>query len=235
MLLQILTTEFTDSGHSLANVALPKSAVPNPMPLFVIFTAMLVYAASASEVRRTSPHAPRSTWNRPRQHPQEEKWGTRRSAIIDHHMELTEGLQRAPDLIFWPEAAFPAVLPPEITDRGAQGLDRPSHGRRPHDGVIPEDWPPKDSIRSALQQRGAGGAGRGVEAATTRSPAPVGGTYLSRHFPFIGDIVPAMSSFTWGSGFHLMAVDGKKFGVTICYEDLFPDLLTKHDRARTSW
>jgi apolipoprotein N-acyltransferase len=170
--------------------------------------------------------------------PQEEKWVSEKiEEIIARHVALTDRVQASsPDLIFWPEAAFPAVLPPEVTRiRELQAVTSPLlMGVVRYDGVIPEDWPPKetDSFRlynSAVLLKPEGE----IDDRYDKVHLVPMGEYVpfQEAVPFLHHVVPSMSSFTSGRGFHLMSVDSRKFGVTICYEDLFPAISRVFTRA----
>lgn len=163
--------------------------------------------------------------------PQEEKWLKEKiEEIIARHVAWTKkAAEAAPDLIFWPEAAFPAVLPPEVTGI-AELKDLKTDllmGVVRYDGVIPEIWPPKegDSFRlynSAVLLKPEGE----IEDRYDKVHLVPIGEYIPFEgwLPFLHEIVDAMGTFTSGDGFRLLGLEGKRFGVTICYEDLFPEI-----------
>ncbi|HSA59838.1 MAG TPA: apolipoprotein N-acyltransferase [bacterium] len=170
--------------------------------------------------------------------PQEEKWLSEKiEAIIARHVALTEKLlQSSPELIFWPEAAFPAVLPPEVTRiQELEGVTAPLlMGVVRYDGVIPEDWPPKETdsfklYNSAVLLKPEGE----IDDRYDKVHLVPMGEYVpyQKLLPFLHGVAEDMSSFTVGRGFHLMDVEGRKFGVTICYEDLFPEISRTFTRA----
>lgn len=170
--------------------------------------------------------------------PQEEKWVSEKiEEIIARHVALTDKVQReSPDLIFWPEAAFPAVLPPEVTRiRELEAVTSPLlMGVVRYDGVIPDDWPPKDTDSFRLHNSAVLLKPEGeIDDRYDKVHLVPMGEYVpyQKFFPFLHGVAEDMSSFTPGRGFHLMGVEGRKFGVTICYEDLFPEISRTFTRA----
>lgn len=170
--------------------------------------------------------------------PQEEKWIEEKvDDIIDRHVALSLEAQKAesdlPDLIVWPEAAYPAVIPPEW-----EGIEILKSIKIPllmgavtYHGELPEEWPPDPKNPSFSLYNGA------VLIGSDGSPGSLDAWYFKNHlvpmgeyvpggslFSFLQQVVPSWSSFTPGKGLHLLSVGEKSFGVTICYEDLFPEI-----------
>ncbi|MBI4196580.1 MAG: apolipoprotein N-acyltransferase [Deltaproteobacteria bacterium] len=164
--------------------------------------------------------------------PQEEKWLTTEiEEIVFDHVGLTkeaEGKYPA-DLILWPEASYPAVIPPgfgqiKVIDQFKSPL---LMGAVTYQGGIPEEWPPteKDNFRlhnSALLIE-PGGFLRGEYHKNHLVPV---GEYvpMKKALFFLSKIVPGYADFSSGGSFHLLETSGMKMGVTICYEDLFPEI-----------
>lgn len=163
--------------------------------------------------------------------PQEEKWQEEKvEEIINRHVEWTsKASSSSPDLVIWPEAAFPAVLPPELKSIGdledvktdlLMGVVR-------YDGTMPETWPADDSstfrlFNSAVLLKPMGE----IEDRYDKVHLVPVGEYVpfAGWLPFLREIVESMGTFTEGKGHHLLNLKGKKFGTTICYEDLFPEI-----------
>lgn len=55
---------------------------------------------------------------------------------------------------------------------------------------------------------------------------------LRRLFPFIGKLVAGVGDFRPGKGFDPLVSDGRRFGVLICYEVIFPEAATAYKRNR---
>lgn len=167
--------------------------------------------------------------------PQEEKWVSEKiEEIIAHHVAMTAKVQEGADLLFWPEAAFPAVMPPEVTGiRELKGLKAPLlMGIVRYEGTLPEEGSSLKNtfwlFNSAILLKPEGE----IEDRYDKVHLVPMGEYvpLEEIVSFLGPLVPSMSSFTPGRGFHLLEIDGKKFGVTICYEDLFPEIARSFTR-----
>lgn len=163
--------------------------------------------------------------------PQEEKWLEEKiEEIIARHLVLTEESEKgSPDLVIWPEAAFPAVIPPGILQvEELKGVKTPLlMGVVTYEGVIPEHWPPKREDHFSLHNSAVLLEPGGFIADRYHKVhlVPMGEYVpLENVFSFMGRIVPAMSSFSPGEGWYLMNLENYKFGVTICYEDLFPEI-----------
>ncbi len=166
--------------------------------------------------------------------PQDEKWiDEKMPEIIQKHRELTDRAEEAsPNLIVWPEAAFPAVIPPDIVKIEEIGeVKKPIlMGAVSYDGVIPEDWPPPlpekpgdFALHNSAFLIEPGGFIADHYHKVHLVPM---GEYvpLARVFFFLSKVAPSVSSFTAGKEFNVMTAAGTKFGVTICYEDLFSEI-----------
>ena len=163
--------------------------------------------------------------------PQEEKWLEEKiEEIIARHLVLSGEVEN-PDLIVWPEAAYPAVVPPEIIRIDFfKDLKVPLlAGVVSYEGRIPLAWPPDPDDKSFALYNSAflfepGGyiAGRYHK----NHLVPMGEYVpLGRFLFFLNRIVPSISSFTPGKELNLLTVsEDINFGVTICYEDLFPGI-----------
>lgn len=182
--------------------------------------------------------------------PQEEKWLEEKiEEIIARHLVLSEEAEN-PDLIVWPEAAYPAVVPPEIIQIDFfKDLKVPLlAGVVSYEGRIPLAWPPDPDEKSFALYNSAflfepGGyiAGRYHK----NHLVPMGEYVpLGRFLFFLNRIVPSISSFTPGKELNLLTLTPdpspasgrgelpqagdtmrvRAFGVTICYEDLFPGI-----------
>jgi apolipoprotein N-acyltransferase len=167
--------------------------------------------------------------------PQEDKWQEENiDEILNLHMAMTrEAEKQDPDLIVWPEAAYPAVVPPEIIQIDFfKDLKVPLlAGLVSYEGRIPLVWPPHPDDRdfrlynsAFLFEPGGYIAGRYHK----NHLVPMGEYVpLGRILFFLSQIVPSISSFTPGKELNLLTVQGEReanFGVTICYEDLFPEI-----------
>jgi len=164
--------------------------------------------------------------------PQEEKWMEENvEAVIRRHAALTEEAEarHQPQLILWPEAAYPALLPPGLTDVGiVDTLKTPLLlGAVTYEGVLPEEWPPPRGSDFRLYNSAVvidpGGVIRGRYHKNHLVPI---GEYvpMERILFFIEKIVPGIASFTPGGNLNLLEAADLKLGITICFEDLFPEI-----------
>ena len=164
--------------------------------------------------------------------PQEEKWQEEKiEEIIQRHMRLSAQVEsQHPQLIVWPEAAYPmAIAPGTQRIRLLEGLKTPLlMGVVTYEGTIPQNWPPQpDEKNFALHNSAAliepGGFIDGLYHKTHLVPM---GEYvpLEKWFFFMQQIVPSISSFSPGKTLNLLGKPPLQWGVTICYEDLFPDI-----------
>ncbi len=215
------------------------------IPCVVLAGALFLASLAYGHFRQRSLHA----WaDRPKMRvglvqadiPQEQKWLEQKIAeIIRRHMGLTQALEAGkPDLIIWPEASYPAVMPPEFLQSDLvipemRRLKVPLlMGVVRYEGILPED--PEDYgkpersfilFNSAVLVRPGGGV---MDYYDKVHLVPMG-EYVPFHIPFLNTITPAAEDFTRGDGFRLMSLNRPsappvRFGVTICYEDLFPEI-----------
>ncbi len=168
--------------------------------------------------------------------PQDEKWLEENvDGIVQRHISLSEELQKeSPDLIVWPESSFPTVIPPDQFDiELLKSIRIPLlMGMLTYEGVPPEAWPPP------APQAYEGDMFRMRNGAALVMPGGrLQGWYFKRHlvpmgeyvpfkkfFYFLEKVVPGAGDFEPGSDFHVLSIGERSFGVTICYEDLFPEI-----------
>jgi apolipoprotein N-acyltransferase len=164
--------------------------------------------------------------------PEDEKWQDEKSdEIIRRHFELTQvALKQNPAFLIWPEAAYPMVVPADIQRLEIfQKLTVPLlMGVVTYDGEVPSEWPPKKEDKSFHLYNSA---------LLIEPKGFVSGRYHKNHlvpmgeyvplqevFYFLKNIVPSISGFTPGHALNLLGRGDIRFGVTICYEDLFPEI-----------
>ncbi|MBI4374046.1 MAG: apolipoprotein N-acyltransferase [Deltaproteobacteria bacterium] len=171
--------------------------------------------------------------------PQSEKWEPENiEELLNDHLELSRLAEKEyrPDLILWPEASYPAVASEEAAR--FQVIDQLKTpllmGVVSYDGVIPDDWPPPAGwgfhlYNSAMLIRPGGYP----EAVYHKNHLVPMGEYvpLPRLLFFMEKLVFGMADFTPGGRFHLMDTGAMKIGVTICYEDLFPEIARRFTRG----
>lgn len=183
--------------------------------------------------------------------PQHEKYQEEKAAsILERHLAMTAKAEAGdPDLVIWPEAAFPEVLGPELLRLDElQAIKNPLlMGVVTFEGDIPESFPPRPEDNFALHNSALflEPGGYVADRYDKVHLVPMGEYVpLADVFFFLHQVVPDMSGFSPGRGFYLMALtptplpnrergltspeflggEGVRFGVTICYEDLFPEI-----------
>lgn len=172
--------------------------------------------------------------------PQEQKWLEEKiDEIIVRHVFLSEeALKEKPALVVWPEAAYPAAISPEnkVLPNLASFPIPLLIGVVSYDGVVPAIWPPSPQdientgfhlYNSAVLVKTGGLV---ADRYDKQHLVPMGEYVpLKGVFGSLNQIVPSMSSFTPGNKLNLMDIGLSpatplRFGVTICYEDLFPSI-----------
>lgn len=168
--------------------------------------------------------------------PQDLKWDeSARSMIIDQYDRLTrESIRYNPDLIIWPESSLPGFFKYDeqstylvyslIRDTG---IPMVVGGNR-----VEVDGPVYRYFNSSYYVRpGYDNDSKVVlEGTYDKMHLVPYGEYipnkhiLTRLFPRLESIVP-FEDFTFGQTLDLFTLDSFKFGVSICYEDIFPELI----------
>ncbi len=169
--------------------------------------------------------------------PQEEKWIQDKTAeIIQRHVSLTKQVgKRGVDLVVWPEASYPAIMPWDVK-MGNYLKDFSSPilmGVVTFDGDV-DQWMkegyPEDPSRFRLYNSGVivEKGGRIGPMYHKNHLVPMG-EYVpfQKYLPFLHQIVASMNSFTPGPELKPLRLrrEGRPdllLGVNICYEDLFP-------------
>ncbi len=158
--------------------------------------------------------------------PQELKWQPVQAAkSVQTLKKLTqEAVDQGAEFVLWPESAYPDLLPSNLAElydlaessvtilTGAvsviseEGIDR----RRP-------------AIRNSAFQFSPGGMTTGIYSKTHLVPL---GEYvpLKNVLSFLDKVVPSIGDFHAGTTLNLIEWNKYKYGVTICYEDLFPEI-----------
>lgn len=163
--------------------------------------------------------------------PQELKWVSENmEEILGEHLELSQQAgEFLPDLLIWSEASYPAVIPPDLLRVGTIDiLSTPLlMGAMAYTGTFPEEWPPAADADFRLYNSAflVEPGGFVVGQYNKNHLVPMGEYVpLRKLFFFIDKIVPGFTDFSPGKSFHLLETSGMKMGVTICYEDLFPEI-----------
>lgn len=161
---------------------------------------------------------------------QEAKWeADEMDEIIQLHLRLSHEAEKvSPDLILWPEAAYPVVVGPKEARLVGFHFKTPFLvGAVTYDGTLPEVWPvsQKSDFRlynTALLVRSDGT----IEDHYRKNHLVPMGEYvpLKKLLFFLEKIVPGIVDFSPGGEWNLIEVAGMKIGITICYEDLFPEI-----------
>lgn len=147
--------------------------------------------------------------------------------ILDKYIQLTnEGLLlESVDLILWPEAAIP-----EFLDRRFQYLPAQKKLR----AFIQSNQTALLTGAFSRTEKGVYNSlflfdksGLWIGDAYHKTKLLAFGEYFPgvEYLPFLKDLIPAISHFSWGSGATIKELNGVKLGFQICYEGLYPDFL----------
>jgi apolipoprotein N-acyltransferase len=162
---------------------------------------------------------------------QEDKWDPEDAwANLGHHLALTrEAAGRGARLVVWPESSLPwlydrnpavaAQLQQLTRELGVHLLfgndDREDGDRRRRIWVGAKMLTPAGDVTFRYHKMRLVPFGEYVP---IESVLTLGGRYSAR-------VVEAVGAFTPGTEYAIGEVDGRRFGVSICYEAIFPDLL----------
>ena len=153
-----------------------------------------------------------------------------RDDIIGRYLRLTrEGIRRAgdraPDLVVWPETAFPDVIVPDRLYGGGTGILQNfvrSENVALATGAVGRDAA-SGKPTNAMFFFGRDGAL--PEAPYRKVHLLVFGEYvpLSDRFPVVMKWFPWLADFARGPGPEVRTLGGVRYGPQICYEGLFPE------------
>lgn len=155
--------------------------------------------------------------------PQEIKW---RRGWAEKHLErlihwTDEGIREGAEMIVWPEASYPDVLPQnleQLTELGGYPVPIVIGAVT----VAMDDAGRQWLYNSALQLDPGGTI---TERYNKQHLVPLGEYVpLQNVLWFLEKIVPAIGNFSPGHNGTPLVVDDQPYGVTICYEDLFPEI-----------
>ena len=165
-----------------------------------------------------------------------------RKALVKHQNLTSECMRHAenrlnpelpPPLVIWPETALPGIYnhPDNWVIEYRASLDRQMMGklgvRKMLLGAIMKDGDgeQRDIRNSALLLHGQASE---PERYDKMHLVPFGEYIPLRGLlPFVKTVVPIDVPFSSGSEYKLFEHEGHKFGVVICYEDVFPGLVRK--------
>ncbi len=159
--------------------------------------------------------------------PQEIKWKPgQASETMRIQASLSErAAEQGAELILWPESGYPDVIPTFIAN-----LSELATWETPILSGAVTVLPINDQPRGARPKLhnsaifvAADGSVLGMYHKSHLVPL---GEYipLKNIFRFLDVLVPAIGDFQFGTERNLMELNGIPFGVTICYEDLFPEI-----------
>lgn len=161
---------------------------------------------------------------------QEAKWeADEMDEIIQLHLRLSHEAEKvSPDLILWPEAAYPVVVGPKDARLVGFHFKTPFLvGAVTYDGTLPEVWPvPAESDFQLYNTALLVGPDGTIRDRYRKNHLVPMGEYvpLKKLLFFLDKIVPGIVDFSPGGEWNLIEVAGMKIGITICYEDLFPEI-----------
>lgn len=174
--------------------------------------------------------------------PQDEKWLEELSdEVLGRHLHYSyEAEQGHPDLVIWPEAAYPSMIPlrkkVSLEEMELDRLKTPLlTGVVTYQGVPPDFWMPRppDPSFAIYNSAMVVEPGVGMTSVYHKHHLVPFGEYVpfEKGLSFLDKIVPAATSFSRGTDYHpvsvasLASVDRPfRMGVTICYEDIFPEI-----------
>ena len=133
-----------------------------------------------------------------------------------------EALTQEPDLVIWPESAYPYAVP---THQPSLLLPAGVENDVPWliGGMAFEDG---DDGRRLFNSTWLLAPGRRVAGRYDKHVLLAFGEYvpMQRHLPFLGRISPAIGNFTPGEGARTLVLPtGVSIGPLICYEDIMPE------------
>lgn len=157
--------------------------------------------------------------------PQQIKWDPAYAGFsVEKLLRLTDqAFVQGAELVIWPESAYPDPLPVSLTELGElSGWSRPVLI-----GAVTlasDDVYAKDRILyNSVLLLEPGGFITGVS--HKRHLVPLGEYIpLKNILGFLEAVAPALGDFRAGHSSELFSLHGKRYGATICYEDLFPEL-----------
>jgi len=153
------------------------------------------------------------------------KWDpTRRKEAFEVHKKLTKGAAlSSPDLIVWPETALPFYLRAEVTlQRELQSLANQT------DSFLLVGSPDFERKGTVLYFNSAFLLSPGKDSLEKYDKihlvpfgeyVPLGGL-----FSFLSKLTAGIGDFSAGKEVKIFSLPGARFGVTICFEAIFPDL-----------
>jgi len=164
--------------------------------------------------------------------PQDIKWQKGHEIqSLEKYLKLSrQALACYPDLIVWPETAVPFFFPLDPLSRmlisGVKDLGVPVLFGAPR--VEKEDgrYVMKNSLVALSPERKIFGVYDKEHLVPFGEYVP-----LERHFPWLRNLAVASGNYEPGRGSGVIEVAGKKLGVLICFENVFPELSRKRVSA----
>ncbi len=165
--------------------------------------------------------------------PQDEKWLLEKAdAIHQTYLQLTRlAFEHSVDLVIWTEASYPyelALDDPELLSEVGEfpkdvlvgAVSYESHGNiLPNPYRTPLDYP----VHNSMVLLGPGSQLKGVY--HKQHLVPYGEYIPFRNWlPFVGKLTENMGEFQRGQSSKPLISGASRFGILICYEDIFPQI-----------
>jgi apolipoprotein N-acyltransferase len=168
--------------------------------------------------------------------PQEQKWDEAyKRVIVERYTHLTAAaIAAGPDILIWPETSVPGYLGiDEDLTQWVMGLARQA-GRPLLVGTPMVLIPSFDMVNRAVFVDGAGNLGAVYD---KMHLVPFGEFVpFERQVRWLRQVLPPIGTFIPGK--RPTVFDGphsSRFGVLICFEDLFPDIARRYARLGARW